>query len=103
VLQEYGLGFNELMSLPIKRFWFLSNQIERLRAEKDQRQLQLLASVTTQDGFKAANENLKQAIGKVYVWTPKVNTEIRIDPKTGLDPEFDREGLRALKARLAGH
>jgi len=89
------------MALPIKRFWFLSNQVERLRAEKDQRQLQLLASVTTQEGFKTANENLKKEIGTVYVWTPKVDTEIKIDPKTGLDPEFDREGLRALKARLA--
>lgn len=89
------------MALPIRRFWFLSNQVERLRAEKDQRRLQLLASVTTQDGFKAANDQLKDEIGTVYVWTPKVDTEIRIDPNTGLDPEFDKEGLRALKARLA--
>jgi len=96
------MSFDELLNLSLKRFWFLSNQIDRLRAKKDLRQLQLLASVTSVESYKAATEFLEKQVGQVYVWKPKnVPPVIQIDPETGLDPEFDREGLRALKRKLA--
>lgn len=89
------------MRLSLKRFWFLVSQIDRLKAEDDLRQLQLLVSVGSVDAYKQALEHLKTEMGEVYVWQPKnVPAEIRIDPDTGLDPEFDREGLRALKRKL---
>lgn len=93
------MSFDELMSLSIKRFWFLSNQIDRIRAEKDLRQLQMLGSATSQEAYKAAHDHLRDQAGQVYVWQPVAPKEIKIDPDTGLDPEFDRAGLQALKAR----
>lgn len=89
------------MGLSLKRFWFLSSQIDRLKAEDDLRQFQLLASVASIETYKQMLDHLKSEMGQIYVWQPKnVPAEIRIDPETGLDPEFDREGLRALKRKL---
>lgn len=98
-MREFGFNFDELLSLPLKRFWFLVNQIDRLRAEEGIRHIQLLASAQDGDAIKEVLESLKDEMGKVFIWqeddTPK---EIRIDAKTGLDPEFDRAGLRSLAA-----
>lgn len=96
------MSFDEVMNLSIKRFWFLANQIERLRAEKDLRQIQLLASVGSTEAYKTARDYLKDQMGEIYVLEADAPpTEIRIDPETGLDPEFDREGLRALKMKIS--
>lgn len=89
------------MGLTIRRFWFLSNQVDRLRSEQDLRQIQLLASVGSVEAYKHASEHLKSQTGQVYVWAMKTPTEIVVDPDTGLDPEFNREGLRALKMKIA--
>lgn len=79
----------------------MSNQVDRLRSERDLRQIQLLASVGSAEAYKHASEYLQGQTGKVYVWEMKAPTEIVVDPNTGLDPEFDREGLRALKMKIA--
>lgn len=100
MLAEYGLSFDELMNLSIKRFWFLANMIERLRAEKDLRQIQLLAAVGSQEGYKAMTDRLQEQMGQIFVLEVETPTEFKIDPQTGLDPEFDREGLRALKMKI---
>lgn len=97
VLKEYGIGFDDLLQTPLRRFWFLNNQIDRLRAEKELRQLQLLASAQSGDAFKATYDHLSNQIGKIYVWDEAVSNEIVINTETGLDPEFDRNGLHALK------
>lgn len=87
--------------MPLKKFWFLSNQVDRIRAERDLRQIQLLASVGSVEAYKNATDYLKDQAGTIYVWEPEAPAEITLDPETGLDVEFDREGLRALKAGLA--
>ncbi|OWZ90347.1 hypothetical protein B9J07_27550 [Sinorhizobium sp. LM21] len=102
VLAEYSLSFDELMNLSIRRFWFIANMIERLRAEKDLRQIQLMASVGSPEAYKSAREFLQEQMGQIYVLdAPEAPVEFKVDPKTGLDPEFDREGLRALKMRIS--
>jgi len=86
--------------MPIRRFWFLNNQVDRLRAEQEIRQLQILACAQSSEGFKSSYDHLNTQMGKIYVWEePKIG-EIVIDPKTGLNPEFNREGLRKFKADL---
>lgn len=102
MLAEYSLSFDELMNLSIKRFWFLANMIERIRAEKDLRQIQLMASVGSAEAYTAARDFLKEQMGEIYVLEgPTAPVEIKIDPQTGLDPEFDRAGLQALKMKIA--
>lgn len=100
-MSEYRLSVDEVLDLSVKRFWFVSNMIDRIRAEKDLRQVQLLGSVTTKEGYTAVFKSLNEQAGQVYVLEKEIPTEIRIDPNTGLDPEFDREGLRALKMKIA--
>ena len=92
------MAFDAVLNLPLKRFWFLVNQIDRLRAEENLRQLQLLGSTGDGEALKLANESLVDELGQVFVWEDTSPKEVRIAPDTGLDPEFDREGLRALKA-----
>lgn len=97
-MREFSIGFDDLLNFPLKRFWFLVNQVDRLRAEQEVRQLQLLGSAQDGDALKLAYDNLIAEMGKVFVWEEEpVTKEIRINPKTGLDPEFDKEGLRSLK------
>jgi len=87
--------------MPIRRFWFLNNQIDRLRAEQEIRQLQILACAQSSEGFKSSYDHLSTQMGQVYVWQePKVG-EIIIDSTTGLNTEFDREALQRLKINIA--
>lgn len=93
------MDFDSLLQTPLRRFWFLNNQIDRLRAEKELRYLQLLASAQSGDAFKATYDHLTNQVGKIYVWDEAAPEKIIINSDTGLDPEFDREGLHALKAK----
>jgi hypothetical protein len=100
-MAEYGFTVDDVLNLSIKRFWFISNMIDRLRAEKDLRQIQLLGSVGSPEAYKAAHDYLKDQVGQVWVLEVEAPTEFKIDPDTGLDPDFDRAGLRAMKMKIA--
>lgn len=100
-MAEYRYSVDEVLDLTIKRFWFISNMIDRLRAEKDLRRIQLMASVGSKEPYEKAFNTLNNQVGQIFVLEQEAPKEIRIDPKTGLDPEFDREGLRALKMKIA--
>lgn len=86
--------------MPIKVFWYLNKQVDRLRAEEELRQASILAAITSQEGYEKALENLRGQLGEIAVFEPSVTT-LNLDAATdeGLDPEFDRAGLMALKAR----
>ena len=89
------------MNLTPRQFWFLVNQINRLRAEDDLRRLQVMGAVNTSEAYEQAVENLQKTVGEIYIWEPShLTDELVLDPDTGLDPEFDREGLRQLKAQM---
>lgn len=89
------------MGLGLKRFWFLVNQIDRIEAAGRLNHIEMLASVTSEKTYAAAREDYKSKVGKIFVWTPATPKELVVDPETGLDPEFDRAALRALKAKIA--
>jgi hypothetical protein len=99
-MKTYSMSFEDVLALTPRRFWFLHNQVDRLRAEEQMLQLQILGSVQSGEGYETALKGLTTQLGQVYVWEPiTIPVELKVDPVTGLDPEFDREGLRALKAR----
>jgi hypothetical protein len=100
-MAEYRYSVDEVLDLTVRRFWFISNMIDRLRAEKDLRQIQLFASVGAKEAYEKVFNALNDQAGQVYVLEKEVPAEIRIDPNTGLDSDFDREGLRALKMQIA--
>lgn len=89
------------MAMPIRRFWFMSNMVERLWAERDLRQIQLMAAVGSSEGFKTAIESLQKERGIIYVWEQTAPEVLKLDPKTGLDPEFNRSALHALRRKGA--
>lgn len=102
-MKTYRMGFNEVLRLTYRRFWFLLAQIPRLEAEEDLRLIRAGASATTSEAYKAASEHFQGVIGEIYSMerTEAVVMKVPVvDPETGLDPEYDRAGLLALKARI---
>lgn len=96
------MGLDEVLDLRLRRFWFLVNTADRLKAEEDIRLLQIFGSAQSEKGFEEAQKALRAEMGQqVFVWEEKTRDEMRIVPDNGLDPEFDRKGLQALKA-MAG-
>lgn len=85
------------MNFPLKKFWFLLNQIDRLRAEDNFRLLQLTAAAGSGEGYETMAENLKKQIGITYVWEEAAPRVIVVETAEGLDPEFDRTAFNALR------
>lgn len=87
------------MDLPIRKFWFLFQMVERLRAEDARVLLEIGIATQSGEGVKEAYEALENDVGQICVWEAEVPKVIEIDSEE-LDPEFDREGLNALKRKL---
>jgi len=94
------MSFDAVLALTPRRFWFLLNQIQRLRAEES------LALFEVQIGSQADGEGrglmvkgLQERMGQVYVWSPIVPSLIDMD-ENEFDPEFDRQGLQALRDKF---
>lgn len=98
MLREFHFGFDELLDMPIKRFWFINSQIERLWAEKELRDVMVHAAVTSSEAFKTASERLERTMGTIVVFKPEP-VALVIDTRTGTDKSFDRAGLHALKSK----
>lgn len=97
------MGFDEVLRLSYKRFWFLLAQIARFEAEEDLRLIRTGVSSTSAESYEAANKHFEGILGEIYTrdrTEPVVMKVSQIDPETGLDPEFDRAGLHALKAQF---
>lgn len=75
-------------------------QIERLHAEDDMRKTRVAVSVGSSEAYKEATAAYQTMIGEIYVWKQKSPGEMRIDPETGLDPEFDIQAFEALHRKL---
>lgn len=88
MLHFYSLSYGELMSLPIKTFWMLNNNIERIQAQKDMRALTV--AVCGQGGGEAAQnfrERLVIEAGEVV--------KLKFDPIR--EAVRDEEGFSALR------
>ena len=98
-MREFAIPYDALLKTPIKRFWFLNRQVDRLRAEDDLRRMKVLVAVNSNESFQQALDGFTKQMGTIAVFEEKTR-ELVNDPETGLDPEFDRAGLHALKAKL---
>lgn len=97
MIRFYGFEYDALLNYPWKRFLYLQRQIDRIQAEEDLRQVQLLGMATSQDGYAAITERLSKQMGEIAVYEPGI-TMLNLDDDQ-LDPEFNREALHALKGR----
>lgn len=75
--------------MPIRRFWLLHKNVDRLAAEESIRTATIGASVQSGEGMQTLMAGLKTQMGKVAV----------IDEAARANSEqLDRTGLHALKA-----
>lgn len=81
----------------MRRFWFLNRQIDRLEAATGLSQISILASATSPESYQQAVEGMKRVVGEIAVVEPSVSYLDMDDGK--MDPEFDRDGLLALKSK----
>lgn len=52
------MGYFEVLKLPLKTFWSLNRQVNRLRAEAEQRLLAVYGAAQSPDGYKSRMEAL---------------------------------------------
>jgi hypothetical protein len=57
------MSFRELMGIPIKTFWLLSENIERISAQKDIRSLSVAAYSQSGEGASEHREQLVLQVG----------------------------------------
>ena len=93
----YGMTPEAVMGIPIRLFWFMSRQIERIQAQRDLRALTV--GVCSQGGSEAAQEcreRLVLEIGEVYVIDDNQQ-----ETESPLNAVRDEAGFAELKALAA--
>lgn len=86
--------------MPYREFLWLWMQADRLEAERDIRQLELLVCAQGQEGMEQMFTHLRQLRGVTEVYMAESPKVVEINTDDGaLDPDFNRQALRALKAR----
>lgn len=65
MLSFYGMSYRDVLELPISAFWLLSNNINRLSAERDIRSLAIAAGSQSEEGYKKTLEGLQREMGDV--------------------------------------
>lgn len=92
VLRHYGMGYGEVMSLPVRVFWVLNSAIGRLLAEEDLRQLDVVAHASSGEGYRALRDALAAEMGVMF----KAKKHLAIE-----DTERDEAGFAELKLLAA--
>jgi len=87
----YGLTHREVLDTPIKTFWLLSSNIERITAQKDLRELTVLAHSQSVEGATELTKRLIDEIGLIA-------KEAKGSSRAVFSEERDEEGFAALKA-----
>lgn len=84
----YSFGdVQKVLDLPLKTFWMLHKNIDRLEAEKDLRAAQLAAQTQSGEGFKELVRGLQKEMGQVVI----------LEVGARKEDQIDREGVKRLK------
>lgn len=83
----YGFDYQKVMDLPIKTFWAIDRQINRVRAEADLRAMRVSSSSMGGEGAQTLQETLLGEMGE----------PIRLDPiKSAIRDKAGVEDLRRM-------
>lgn len=93
VIRTYGMGYEEVMSLPMPVFWELSGQVERIRADEARMLLQVGIALQTPENGQSMNEWLDKVAPGPFKLSGLGRMMSSAKP--------DEEGMSALRA-LAG-
>lgn len=74
--------------MPVRRFWVMNNNIEKIQAQQNLRLLSLMNGSQSKEGSEQLIEHLNGELGDVVVYE---------NGGVDLEPELDREGLEALR------
>jgi len=98
-MREFRLSFDETVNMPVRRFWWMRDMVGRLRAD-DILKLSNLGMLALGSGESRTElfESLIETAGSDYEVEEIHSADPIIDPRTGLDVNFDRQGLSELKA-----
>jgi hypothetical protein len=65
VIRFYSLGYEGGLKLPIRAFWRLNSEIDRIEADQDRRTLRLLLAVNSGETAQGMLKELNERIGEV--------------------------------------
>jgi hypothetical protein len=83
------MNYKDVLSMPLRTFWMMNKNIDRIMAEADMRMLSVVAYAQSGDGIEDFTKKLRDQVGKI----------VEIDAaKMAMSETYDREGLLALKA-----
>lgn len=85
----YSQTNDEVMRLPIKTFWLMHANIDRIKAQEDMR------SLTVSIGAQAGGEAVKSIRQQLIV---EAGTIVKAAPADPLDAQRDEKGFAELKA-----
>jgi hypothetical protein len=83
------MGFDEVMRLPVRAFWLLSNSVHRIQADSDLRSLSIAAGAQSGEGFENLREALTKEVGEITKQSGRISAA------------RDEEGFELLK-NMAG-
>ena len=75
--------------MPIRCFWELSRNINRISAQQDMRLLTIVNLAMSKDGAQKYRDKLELELGDVITY--------KRDPKASMNEKLDRKGLAKLK------
>jgi hypothetical protein len=92
-MRFYGLSDEQVLKMPIKRFWLLQRNVSRLAAQEDVRAFNVaLLPHGKEEDIKQAYDKWKEQVGLIF-------DEVT-DPAA--PAEWDREGYNVLKQMALG-
>lgn len=103
-MKTYSMSLRSVLAVKKREFFWMLRQAERLEAQESRRTLELLLSVNSAESVEAAFKALDEDLGVVVEWGKFIPPAFDLANEEGLDPEFDRSGLQALrnKNRVSG-
>ena len=67
MIRFYGFGYREVLELPLRTFWCLNDQIDRLQCDEHLALMPALGAVMGGDGVKKVVEDMKRRVGNPAV------------------------------------
>jgi hypothetical protein len=64
------MGYREVMSLPVRAFWVMNRNIDRLRAEEDLRSIKVGIATQSDEANKKITEHLFKERGEWITFSP---------------------------------
>jgi hypothetical protein len=74
-MAEYGMDYKKVRELPLRTFWSLNRQVDRLRAEKEQRLLRIHSAAEHPETVKALADSLNGQIATPVIFEKKFDAD----------------------------